>query len=59
MAMHEQVVLKSEEEIMKGWDTKYTKPLVSVMCLAYNHEKYIEDALTGFLMQETDFLMKY
>lgn len=28
---------------------------VSVKCLAYNHEKYIEDALKGFLMQKTDF----
>jgi glycosyltransferase involved in cell wall biosynthesis len=28
---------------------------VSVHCITYNHEKYIEDALKGFLMQETDF----
>ena len=31
------------------------KPLVSVFCTAYNHEKYIRSALDGFLMQETDF----
>ena len=31
------------------------KPLVSVICLAYNHEKYIKNALDGFVMQETNF----
>ena len=29
--------------------------LVSVLCLAYNHEKYIRQALEGFVMQKTDF----
>lgn len=29
--------------------------LVSVNCMAYNHEKYIARALDSFLMQETDF----
>lgn len=31
------------------------KPLVSICCITYNHEKYIEDALDSFLMQETNF----
>jgi len=31
------------------------KPLVSIICLAYNHEKYIHQALEGFVMQQTDF----
>jgi glycosyltransferase involved in cell wall biosynthesis len=31
------------------------KPLVSISCITYNHEKYISDALDSFLMQKTDF----
>ena len=29
--------------------------MVSVMCLAYNHEKFIRRALDGFVMQKTNF----
>ena len=29
--------------------------LVSINCITYNHEKYIEDAIKGFLMQKTNF----
>ena len=31
------------------------KPLVTVSCIAYNHEKYIARALDSFLMQKTNF----
>jgi len=30
-------------------------PLVSIVCTAYQHEKFIKEALDGFLMQQTDF----
>lgn len=36
-------------------DKKKEKPFVFVRCLTYNHEKYIEDALNGFVMQQTNF----
>lgn len=29
--------------------------MVSVLCLAFNHEKYISDALEGFVTQKTNF----
>ncbi len=32
-----------------------TQPLVSIVCNTYNHHKYIQDALEGFLMQKTTF----
>lgn len=35
--------------------TNSTKPLVSIVCITYNHEAFIRDALDGFLMQQTNF----
>lgn len=31
------------------------KPLVAIRCITYNHEKYISEALDGFVMQQTRF----
>jgi len=31
------------------------KPLVSVCCITYNHQDYIEECINGFLKQESDF----
>ena len=31
------------------------KPIVSVVMITYNHEKYIQQAVEGVLMQQTDF----
>jgi glycosyltransferase involved in cell wall biosynthesis len=47
--------LRPEAEIMANWKGDISKPVVSVCCTTYNHESYIEDALEGFLIQETDF----
>ena len=46
--------LRSEKEIMKAWNPA-DKPLVSIMCITFNHEHYIEETIQGFLIQETDF----
>lgn len=32
-----------------------SQPLVAIHCIAYNQDKYIRDALEGFVMQKTDF----
>lgn len=31
------------------------KPLVSIVCITYNHEPYLRQALEGFLMQKVNF----
>ena len=36
-------------------EQKTQRPAVSICCLAYNHEKYIRDALDSFLAQKTSF----
>lgn len=47
--------LRSEAEITANWNGDPGQPLVSICCTACNHERYIEDALEGFLAQLTDF----
>lgn len=47
--------LPSENEIVSRWHCDIKDPVVSIICAAYNHEMYIEDALKGFLLQKTDF----
>jgi len=46
---------RKEQEIMKNWKGDKDKPIVSVCCATYNHEKFISETIDGFLMQETDF----
>ena len=45
---------RPEAEIMQRWKLNES-PLASVICVTYNHEPYIRDAIEGFLMQDTDF----
>jgi glycosyltransferase involved in cell wall biosynthesis len=47
--------LRTEVEIIKDWIGSLDKPLVTVLCTSYNHEKYIEQTIEGFLTQETNF----
>ncbi len=46
----------TQEEVMKNWKSNNTEvPLVSIRCITYNHERFIEQAIDGFLMQKTNF----
>lgn len=50
------MIQKTEAEIMKNWEIKdIENPLVSIFCLAFNHQEYVTKTLDGFLMQETAF----
>lgn len=44
---------RSEGEVTANWTN--TEPLVSILCPTYQHVDFIEDALRGFLGQDTDF----
>jgi len=46
---------RSEEEIFSQWKSDPNNPLVTILCITYDHEPYIEDALNSFLAQDTDF----
>lgn len=45
---------KTEAEIMASWDN-VNEIVVSISCLTFNHAEFIEDAINGFLIQETNF----
>ena len=38
----------------RNWKSQ-KNPLVSIICITYNHEPYIADAIESFLNQKTDF----
>lgn len=47
---------EKESIMIETNDTVATKePLVTVICITYNHEKYIRSALNGFVSQKTTF----
>lgn len=50
-----QMISKKEIDIIKKWKGNIAKPTVSIKCTAFNHEKYISNALDSFLIQETTF----
>ena len=49
------MINRVQEEIMQNWPKEWNIPFVSIRCATFNHEKYISDALDGFLKQETNF----
>lgn len=44
---------RPEAEVVAKWNGR--QPLVSVLCPTYQHVNFIEDALLGFVGQDTDF----
>ncbi|MEQ3636256.1 glycosyltransferase family A protein [Alcanivorax sp.] len=42
-----------EDKLLSSWCSDEVK--VSVLCICYNHEKYLSQAIESFLVQETDF----
>ncbi len=44
----------TEAELLQRWGGSGT-PVVSILCTSYNHERYIESAIRGFLSQDCSF----
>lgn len=44
----------SEAELIKKWGD-YNEPFISICCITYNHESFLEDCLSGFFIQNTTF----
>lgn len=54
--MHGYVMkLQSQEKLIRAWPKTWTTPTVVVRNTVYNHGKFIERCLQGFLIQETNF----
>lgn len=47
--------LPSQAEVMSSWEGGNSNPLVSIVCITYNQEKYIRDTIKGLLIQKTTF----
>lgn len=46
--------VKTEGELLSRWG-EFDKPVVSIICTTYNHERYIDSAIRGFLSQDCEF----
>lgn len=49
------IPLPTESEIIKDWGGDFSSPTVSVVCITFNQEEYIQDTIRGFLLQKTKF----
>lgn len=45
---------RTEQDVMAAWSNERS-PLLSIICLAYNHADFIKETLEGFIRQETTF----
>ena len=43
------------DSVTEGGNALNREIAVSIICITYNHEEYIRDALNSFVMQKTDF----
>lgn len=46
--------VRTEQELLSHWGD-YAEPVISIICTAYNHERYIESAIRGFLSQDCPY----
>jgi acetyltransferase-like isoleucine patch superfamily enzyme/glycosyltransferase involved in cell wall biosynthesis len=51
----EKILALEKKFLLEYEKNKKDRPLVSIACLTYNHEKLISKAIEGFLMQKTNF----
>lgn len=47
--------MKNNAELVGSEIIHKDQPLVSICCITFNHEKFIRDAIEGFLIQKTNF----
>lgn len=50
---HRNYPLPLEKKIIAKWNNNIKSCVVSVVCVTFNHQDYIEDALRGFIFQKT------
>lgn len=44
----------TQAQLLRRWKGQ-TTPVISIICTTYNHERYIDSAIRGFLSQDTEF----
>lgn len=44
----------SEQALLARWG-RFQAPVISIICTTYNHERYIDSAIRGFLSQDCEF----
>ena len=48
--------LRTENDIIGNWSmNEINEPIISIVCHTFNHGKYIEQAITSFLKQNTTY----